>query len=128
MDCIAHPPSTALQRWTSPAHEDQSATAAVPPRRLPAGRQRGRQSFEKPSLPKQRQEMTMNDPLPRSISRPLQFTNGCAIGISNRWRHGQYCMILTEAGLVGCGIYDVKTAAVFGQAVAIARGTPQKPL
>jgi uncharacterized protein YunC (DUF1805 family) len=70
----------------------------------------------------------MNEPLPRSISRPLQFKNGCAVGISNRWRQGQYCMILTEAGLVGCGIYDVKTAAEFGQAVAIARGTPQKPL
>jgi uncharacterized protein YunC (DUF1805 family) len=70
----------------------------------------------------------MTDPLPRTISRPIQFSNGCAIGISNRWRHGQYCMILTEAGLVGCGIYDIKTAAEFGQAVAIARGTPQNPL
>ena len=70
----------------------------------------------------------MNDPLPRTISRPLQFKNGCATGISNRWRKGQYCMILTEAGLVGCGIYDIKTAAEFGQAVAIARGTPQNPL
>jgi uncharacterized protein YunC (DUF1805 family) len=70
----------------------------------------------------------MNEPLPRIISRPLQFKNGCAVGISNRWRQGQYCTILTEAGLVGCGIYDVKTAAEFGQAVAIARGTPQKPL
>jgi uncharacterized protein YunC (DUF1805 family) len=70
----------------------------------------------------------MSDTLPRSISRPIQFRNGCAIGISNRWRQGQYCMILTEAGLVGCGIYDVKTAAEFSQAVAIARGTPQKPL
>ena len=70
----------------------------------------------------------MSEPLPRMISRPLQFKNGCAVGISNRWRNGQYCMILTEAGLVGCGIYDVKTAAEFGQAVAIARGTPQKPL
>src|SRR5437588_10299393 len=70
----------------------------------------------------------MNEPLPRTISRPLQFQNGCATGISNRWRNGQYCMILTEAGLVGCGIYDVKTAAEFDQAVAIARGTPQKPL
>ena len=70
----------------------------------------------------------MSDPLPRTISRPLQFKNGCAIGVSNRWRQGQYCTILTEAGLVGCGIYDVKTAAVFGQAVAIARGTPEKPL
>ena len=70
----------------------------------------------------------MNDLLPRSISRPLQFKNGCAIGLSNRWRKGQYCMILTEAGLVGCGIYDVKTAAEFDQAVAICRGTPANPL
>jgi uncharacterized protein YunC (DUF1805 family) len=70
----------------------------------------------------------MTDPIPRSISRPLQFKNGCAIGISNRWRQGQYCMILTEAGIVGCGIYDVKTAAEFGQAIAIARGTPANPL
>src|SRR5438132_3854012 len=70
----------------------------------------------------------MSDPLPRTISRPIQFKNGSAIGISNRWRKGQYCTILTEAGLVGCGIYDVKTAAHFGQAVAIARGTPQTPL
>lgn len=70
----------------------------------------------------------MNEPLPRSISRPILFQNGCAIGISNRWHKGQYCMILTEAGLVGCGIYDVKTAGEFDQAVAIARGTPQSPL
>jgi uncharacterized protein YunC (DUF1805 family) len=70
----------------------------------------------------------MSELLPRTDSRPLQFKNGTAIGISNRWRKGQYCTILTEAGLVGCGIYDVKTAAEFGQAVAIARGTPQKPL
>ena len=61
----------------------------------------------------------MTEPLPRTIARPLQFRNGCAIGISNRWRQGQYCTILTDAGLVGCGIYDVKTAAEFGQAVAI---------
>ena len=70
----------------------------------------------------------MSEPIPRTISRPIQFRNGCAIGISNRWHQGQYCTILTEAGLVGCGIYDIKTAAHFGQAVAIARGTPQTPL
>jgi uncharacterized protein YunC (DUF1805 family) len=70
----------------------------------------------------------MSEPLPRTISRPLQFRNGCAVGISNRWHKGQYCVIMTEAGLVGCGIYDVKTAGEFGQAIAIARGTPQNPL
>jgi uncharacterized protein YunC (DUF1805 family) len=58
----------------------------------------------------------------------MQFENGVALGVSNRWRNGQYCVIMTEAGLVGCGIYDMKTPAEFGQALAIARGTPQKPL
>jgi len=70
----------------------------------------------------------MSEPLPRTISRSIQFKNGCAVGISNRWHKGQYCVIMTEAGLVGCGIYDVKTAGEFGQAIAIARGTPQNPL
>ena len=70
----------------------------------------------------------MDATLPRTVARPIQFKHGQAIGISNRWHKGQYCTILTEAGLVGCGIYDVKTAAEFGQAVAIARGTPQNPL
>jgi uncharacterized protein YunC (DUF1805 family) len=70
----------------------------------------------------------MNDTLPRTEARSLEFRNGTAIGISNRWKKGQYCVILTEAGLVGCGIYDLKTAAEFGQAIAIARGTPQNPL
>lgn len=70
----------------------------------------------------------MAEALPRSIARPMQFDNGVALGVSNRWRNGQYCVIMTEAGLVGCGIYDMKTPAEFGQALAIARGTPQKPL
>src|SRR5579872_6471706 len=70
----------------------------------------------------------MNAPLPRTVSRELHFKNGDAIGISNRWRQGQYCSILTEAGIVGCGIYDLQTAAEFGQAIAICKGTPAKPL
>jgi len=70
----------------------------------------------------------MADPLPRTISRPLQFDNGTAMGMSHRWQRGQYCSILTKVGIVGCGIYDLKTAAEFGQAIAIAKGTPAKPL
>ena len=70
----------------------------------------------------------MSDQLPRTTSRPLEFDNGTAIGISNRWERGQYCSILTRAGIVGCGIYDLKTAAEFGQAIAIAKGTPAQPL
>src|SRR6266496_24144 len=74
------------------------------------------------------QDFPMSDVLPRTVSRPMQFQNGCAIGMSHRWHKGQYCSILTAAGIVGCGIYDIKTAAHFGQAIAIARGTPEKPL
>lgn len=65
---------------------------------------------------------------PQVTSRPLQFENGTAIGISNRWMRGQYCSILTPVGIVGCGIYDLKTPAEFGQAIAIAKGTPEAPL
>lgn len=70
----------------------------------------------------------MTEKLPRTTNRELKFANGTAIGISNRWEKGQYCSILTRAGIVGCGIYDLKTPAEFGQAIAIAKGTPQNPL
>src|SRR5205823_14825934 len=70
----------------------------------------------------------MADPIPRTVSRELQFEHGQAIGISNRWQGGQYCSILTPAGIVGCGIYDLETPAEFDQAIAIAKGTPANPL
>src|SRR4051794_26928938 len=70
----------------------------------------------------------MTATLPRTVQRDLQFEHGRAIGISNRWERGQYCAILTRAGIVGCGIYDLKTPAEFDQAIAIAKGTPACPL
>jgi catechol 2,3-dioxygenase-like lactoylglutathione lyase family enzyme/uncharacterized protein YunC (DUF1805 family) len=70
----------------------------------------------------------MPDTIPRTVHRELKFENGQAIGISNRWNKGQYCSILTRSGIVGCGIYDLKTPAEFGQAIAIAKGTPACPL
>ncbi len=70
----------------------------------------------------------MSDVLPRTVTRPMQFDNGCANGMSHRWMGGQYCSIMTKIGIVGCGIYDLKTAAEFGQAIAIAKGTPAHPL
>src|SRR5262245_25959477 len=70
----------------------------------------------------------MADQIPRTMNRPLKFDHGEAIGMSHRWQKGQYCSILTKAGIVGCGIYDLKTAAEFDQAIAIAKGTPAKPL
>ena len=70
----------------------------------------------------------MNDELPRSIQSKLQFENGSALGISNRWIDGQYCSVLTPVGIVGCGIYDVVVPAKFNQVLAVAEGTPECPL
>ncbi len=66
--------------------------------------------------------------LPIVARREMKFENGTAIGTSQRWDGGQYCSIITNRGIVGCGIYDLQTATEFGQAIAIARGTPVKPL
>ena len=70
----------------------------------------------------------MSDTIPRSEQRELTFENGTALGISTRWHQGQYCSIISKAGIVGCGIYDLETPAEFGQAIAIAKGTPDNPL
>ena len=66
--------------------------------------------------------------LPYSVHKAMQFESGSAIGLSNRWHKGQYCSILTTIGIVGCGIYDIETPTEFGQAIAIAKGTPDQPL
>lgn len=71
----------------------------------------------------------MNDQaLPQARREEMQFEHGTALGTSQLWQDGQYCSILTKAGIVGCGIYDLATAAEFGQAIAIAKGTPANPL
>lgn len=66
--------------------------------------------------------------LPTAENRTLEFQGGQAIGSTYQWPGGQYCAIHTSKGLVGCGIYDIRSANEFNLAVAIARGTPQKPL
>ena len=70
----------------------------------------------------------MSDTIPSTSHRELAFENGKALGFSHRWHKGQYCSILTAAGIVGCGIYALDTPAEFGQAIAIAKGTPDNPL
>jgi uncharacterized protein YunC (DUF1805 family) len=70
----------------------------------------------------------MAEQLPRTTHREMRFDHGTAIGMSHRWVGGQYCSILTAAGIVGCGIYALDTPAEFGQAIAIVKGTPANPL
>ncbi|MGH7138439.1 MAG: DUF1805 domain-containing protein [Pirellulales bacterium] len=70
----------------------------------------------------------MTTSLPQAVQRTLDTPHGSAIGASYRWPSGQYCAIHTSRGIVGCGIFDVHVAGEFGMAVAIAKGTPAKPL
>ncbi len=67
-------------------------------------------------------------PLPRATQREIALRGGTALGLSARWEGGQYCALHARAGVVGCGIYDLKVASQFGMAIAIARGTPERPL
>ncbi|MES1213349.1 MAG: DUF1805 domain-containing protein [Singulisphaera sp.] len=69
-----------------------------------------------------------NSTLPAARNEILHTPHGDALGTSYRWQGGQYCAIHTNRGFIGCGIYDVKTAGEFNQVVAIARGTPTRPL
>ena len=64
----------------------------------------------------------------KARQQPIELPEGVALGVSFRWPGGQYCAIHTDRGLVGCGIYDCPVASEFGLAVAIARGTPERPL
>lgn len=66
--------------------------------------------------------------LPQTNSEKMEFENGTAIGTYQLWSGGQYCSILTKAGIVGCAIYDLEVPAEFGQAIAICKGTPEQPL
>lgn len=58
----------------------------------------------------------------------IQTPDGEAMGCSYSWPGGQYCVIHTDRGLLGCGIYDCQIASQFKMAVAICRGTPDHPL
>lgn len=60
--------------------------------------------------------------------RILDTPSGPVLGCSYRWPTGQYCAIHTDRGILGCGLYDCQVATKFGIPVAIARGTPEKPL
>jgi uncharacterized protein YunC (DUF1805 family) len=66
--------------------------------------------------------------LPIVENEIIHTDHGPCIGHRAQWDGGQYCALLTNKGLVGCGAYDIDCMDQFGQKVAIARGTPEKPL
>ena len=65
---------------------------------------------------------------PLASQRTLETPFGPVVGSSYRWQGGQYCAVHAPCGVVGCGLFDTVCADEFGMAVAIVKGTPEKPL
>jgi 2-dehydro-3-deoxyphosphogluconate aldolase/(4S)-4-hydroxy-2-oxoglutarate aldolase len=59
---------------------------------------------------------------------PLAVGGGAAQGVTCAWQDGQYVAVVAPGGLVGCGIFDLEVCERFGFAVALAHGTPERPL
>ena len=51
-----------------------------------------------------------------------------ALGLQVSWEGGQFVMVVARNGLVSCGIVDMAVMEKFGAAIALTRGTPEKPL
>ena len=59
---------------------------------------------------------------------PISTSSKAAIGIEASWEDGQYVMIITDKGIVSCGIIDKEVVEKVGYATALAYGTPEKQL
>ena len=53
---------------------------------------------------------------------------GRATGISVRWDGGQFCLVATDRGILGCGIFNPDIFDEFSMAGALAKGTIERPL
>ncbi len=54
--------------------------------------------------------------------------NGRVTGLSVRWDNGQFTLIVTDRGILACGIFDPEILEHFKMAGALCRGTPESPL
>ena len=59
---------------------------------------------------------------------PVPTGEKTAEGPMVSWEGGQFVIIVAEKGLVSCGVIDKDVMERFDAAIAIARGTPEKPL
>lgn len=51
-----------------------------------------------------------------------------AKGLEISWQDGQFVMIITEKGIISCGILDMEVANKFNFLATVSRGTPDYPL
>lgn len=56
------------------------------------------------------------------------MADGKASGISVKWDDSQFCLIVTDRGFLGCGIFSPEVIDEFSMTAALAKGTIEKPL
>lgn len=59
---------------------------------------------------------------------PVATKSKPAIGLEVSWTDSQFVMIISDGGVVACGVVDKDVMERVGAAIAIARGTPEKQL
>lgn len=59
---------------------------------------------------------------------PVSTGGAPALGLEVAWNDSQFVMIVTDRGVVACGVVDKEVMQRAGAAIAIARGTREKPL
>lgn len=62
------------------------------------------------------------------IISPVRGKSAASMGLAVSWQDSQFIMIVTDKGLVSCGVIDVAVMNRAGAAIAVARGTKEKPL
>lgn len=58
----------------------------------------------------------------------ISIKNQPAEGVQINWENGQMVFIVARKGIVGCGAISCEVLEEFGFAVAVAKGTKEKPL
>jgi uncharacterized protein YunC (DUF1805 family) len=59
---------------------------------------------------------------------PIERAGARGEALEVAWQGGQFVLIIAAKGLVACGVIDPVVMNRFGAAIAIARGTPERPL
>lgn len=59
---------------------------------------------------------------------PVRAQSVPAMGLEVAWSDSQFVMIISDKGVVACGVVDKEVMNRAGAAIAIARGTREKPL
>jgi uncharacterized protein YunC (DUF1805 family) len=62
------------------------------------------------------------------IKKEMKIKGKTVTGVEISWDNGQCIFIVANKGLLACGAIDLKVMEEFNFAVAISRGTPEKPL